>query len=683
MSNIFTQWFRFASLTFFLILGACNGGGGGGGSSTSTNSSNNNSQHTIVSLAKIDSGGGFSLALANNRIYFTDYNDSEIHSVPVQGGEITTLLNYMHGSLNPLVHKNGTIFSLQTATQGGLYAIPDNVEGITTLSAMQKNGNSTQQIALSGSHVYWIEVDCNIVSSTNCYSSTIWRAPLTPTSTTPYSQYGGKTTDLVVNKVFIGISQFVMDGNILFVSEGETGNIYRVDVNTGNYTQIASGASLGALRAISLVVTNEWLFALLVEPAGGNHFKISRIDKITGSNITIATTATGSMSEKIVSDTQGMYWWQSQSSTAVMDLKRFDSVTAQVTTLASAPLAAPNPNPMSQFFSDGINIWWIRYSSVPVGLGFVNSYEIEYVPVTGGAVTNVASIDENVMGTVGALTADSTTLYWVGLSSFWKMPKTGGTPVSIPSGIFGKYIGSNKFVVTDTHFVWGENGLDAVRKMPKVGVLDPTLLWQPTDRNSSPTAITADDQNIYWTTDDYDPATTNWSISVYSRPILGGVTQRLGTISSLGHATRIYQYDDTLLIIRDSLAGGGISKIPKVGGPETELIATNSDGLTDVFVKGGILYFLYSGLYAYDINTGNEITLNTDYFPDANRLYIDDSYIYWTEANRAFASGAVRRVPLGGGAAETIYSGNWSWDIFGDTKSIYWAAGSEVLSTNK
>ncbi len=162
-----------------------------------------------------------------------------------------------------------------------------------------------------------------------------------------------------------------------------------------------------------------------------------------------------------------------------------------------------------------------------------------------------------------------------------------------------------------------------------------------------------------------------------------GATQLLGTISSIGHATRIYSYDDALLIVRDSATGGGISAIPKVGGPEVELIATSPDGPTDVFVKGGILYFLYSGLYAYDLNTGNEITLNTDYFPDANRLYVDDSHIYWTEANRVSGSGAVRRIPVSGGMAETIYSGDWSWDISGDAESIYWATGYEILSANK
>ncbi len=673
------QLFRFTSIAFCLILAACGSGGGGGGSSSGSGGGGGSPQHTVVSLAKIDSGGGFSLALANNRIYFTDSNDSEIHSVPAQGGEISTHLNNMYGGPGPLVHKNATLFGLgnNQSGLGALLSLSDNVEGITTLSAMQKNGNSTEQIAIRGSYVYWIEVDCNVISTTNCYSSTIWRAPLTPTSTTPYSQRGGITTDLVVNKVFSGISKFALDGNILFVSESLTGNIYRVDLGTGNYTQIVSGLSPGALITPSLVVTNEWLFALTID--SGGYFKITRIDKITGITTTIATSVNStSILGNIVSDAGGVYWWQWQSPAIAINLKRIDSITGQIATLASVPVGSPNTIAPG-FYSDGTNVWWIRQPA-----GIPDFDEIQHVSVQGGTVTTLASLDPNVEGNPGVLVGDATALYWTGPNGFWKIPKTGGTPTNIPSGIVGKYIGPSTFAVTDTHFVWGENySLDAVRKMPKTGVPDPTLLWQVADRNSSPTAITADDQNIYWTTDDYDPATTNWSISVYSRPILGGATQLLGTISSIGHATRIFAYDDALLIVRDSVTGGGISTIPKVGGPEVELIATSPDGPTDVFVKGGILYFLYSGLYAYDVNTGNEITLNTDYFPDANRLYVDDSHIYWTEASRGFGSGAVRRIPISGGTAETIYSGNWSWDISGDAGSIYWATGNEILSANK
>jgi hypothetical protein len=282
------------------------------------------------------------------------------------------------------------------------------------------------------------------------------------------------------------------------------------------------------------------------------------------------------------------------------------------------------------------------------------------------------------------LVGDSTALYWLGPNGFWKIQKTGGSPTNIPSGIVGKYIGPSTFAVTDTHFVWGENySLDAVRKMPKTGVPDPTLIWQATDNVteiSQPSAITADDQNIYWVTRDYHVATVSWTISAYSRPIAGGPVQLLSTLTSIGTPVRIYPSADALLIVRDSASGGGISAIPKTGGSEVELISTSQDGLTDIFVKNDIMYILYSGVYTYDLNTGNVNTLIDNLF-SANRLYVDDSHIYWTEANSG--SGAVRRIPISGGTEETIYSGSWSWDISGDAGSIYWATGYEILSANK
>jgi hypothetical protein len=670
------MFLRIASVVSCLILAACNGGGGGSGN-TSSNSPNNNPQHTVVSLAK--SGGYFSLTLANNQVYFTDYADSIIQSVPVNGGSIMTHLNYHNSSLNPLVDTNGTIFTIGTQDGGGVYGIPDYAEGITTLSAMQKNGNSTEQIAISGSYVYWVEVACDVVSPTNCYSSTIWRAPLTPTSTTPYSQRGGRTTDLVVNKVFSGISKFALDGNILFVSESQTGNIYRYDLGTGNLTQIVSGLSPGALITPSLVVTNEWLFALTID--SGGYFKITRIDKITGITTTIATSVNStSILGNIVSDAGGVYWWQWQSPAIAINLKRIDSITGQITTLTSVPVGSPNTIAPG-FYSDGTNVWWIRQPA-----GIPDFDEIQHVSVQGGTVTTLASLDPNVEGNPGALVGDATALYWTGPNGFWKIPKTGGTPTNIPSGIVGKYIGPSTFAVTDTHFVWGENySLDAVRKMPKTGVPDPTLIWQATDdvtEISQPSAIASDDQNIYWVTRDYHIATVSSTISAYSRSIAGGPAQLLSTLTSIGTPVRILPYSDALLIVRDSASGGGISAIPKTGGSEVELISTDQSGLTDIFVKNDIMYVLYSGLFTYDLNTGKINTL-IDSIPSTNRLYVDDSHIYWTEANRSSATGAVRRIPISGGTEETIYSGDWSWDISGDAGSIYWATGYEILSANK
>jgi hypothetical protein len=63
------------------------------------------------------------------------------------------------------------------------------------------------------------------------------------------------------------------------------------------------------------------------------------------------------------------------------------------------------------------------------------------------------------------------------------------------------------------------------------------------------------------------------------------------------------------------------------------------------------------------------------------RIYIDNVYIYWTQAMDEGGVG-LYRMPISGGVVQNIYN-RASWNVTGDDKHIYWATYFQLLSKNK
>ena len=219
-----------------------------------------------------------------------------------------------------------------------------------------------------------------------------------------------------------------------------------------------------------------------------------------------------------------------------------------------------------------------------------------------------------------------------------------------------------------------------------VGATTATPFWSAAFE-VEPAWLSLDDTNLYWITNDYDVTTTSITTHVYSQPLDGGATQHLGTIAG-GHAMRMTQSGNYLFIATTSASGGGIFVMPKAGGTATPVITTTVGGPSGMWIKGDLLYFYFYGLYSYNLLTGDLATIwesgvDPTYTVMTGELYVDNTYIYWTEANRSNGTGAVRRVPFVSGSVETLYTGDWCWDITGDTTSIYWASGRSILKTIK
>lgn len=538
--------------------------GVGGGSIGSTGS--------IVTLAKVPGGGATAATLSNGRVYFTDYNNGRLHSVSVDGGEIVT--HYLStGSPGNIVHLANQIFVLNTETAGILQSLPDTSVGITTLSGSRNISSNPEDIATDGTYVYWSEFDYG-----GAWSSQVLRTPLVPTASSPVNISSGASTDKLITFPLQGIARIALEVNQLFVSEGVTGNVYKVDLSTGGVSTLASALSTGTLNKLPLAVTGGYLYAVV------NGATIVQINKSSGGQTTVASGVI--IDSKIKSDGNGVYWWEQQQTNLV--LRSLTSQTGQITNIVTIPATT-----IYDFYAEGGNVWWFDSSSS-------GNVSVNKVAVSGGSAVTVATFDPTLGTNNGmvprAIAADATNLYWLGqINAILTLPKTGGTPAVVTREVNSTM---SAITLTSSHIVWGETyggRYGGVRKIPKAGQNTPGTVWQ-VPFPSMPKHMTADATSLYWIEENFNPTST----SVSSMAVADGIVQNLGTLN--GNGTRLFPYIDTLFIVKNTGSGYVISAMPRIGGAEVNVVTSNAP-IDDLYVIGGILYFISYDVYAYNLNT--------------------------------------------------------------------------------
>lgn len=675
------RWFPILAL-FLIWLESCSGGGGGSVPASSLNQGDNGSgsgnngprTHSVKTLAKSSPGNNGStsaaLTLSNDRIYFLD-RGGEPRSVSVGGGEIITHWANEFFNLHRLYHAAGKLFMFDLSGNGGLFSIPDTGAGITTLS--NAGIGSISDVATDGTNVYWGERGKGVMG-----------IPRVVTASSPLEL--GRST----NQLFSSSDPYpriVLDGSVIFISESQTGDIYRLDLTTGRSTKLVSALNANQLatfpweNALPLVVTDDALYTLV------NKHDIIRIDKETGaSSIAVSTfQAEG----KLKSDAGGVYWWQSDS--RGIPLMRLDSKTGVISTVTVAPDEIRHTSDVDDFYSDGSEIWWANRALTDSG--DIN-VEIQHVPTTGDQPVLTARFDathglNNGLAPV-SLAGDATDLYWLGQANvIMKISKSGGSPQIVTGAVNG---GLTSLVVTPSELLWGENWFGRVRKMPKEGQPIATVEWavpMEPDLSFQPVDTTADETNLYWTLYNYNTKTGDANTVIYTKPFAGGAVQEVGTFP--GDIVRIFSGEGDLFLIRWTPTGHLLSYFPKSGGALQDIasdVSFNFNDSFDVFVKNGVSYIGLQGLYTYDMARHEFAKVKIDppdvnsFIPTApNSLYVDDKHIYW--AVSIHGSGGVYRVPISGGTAEVLYDDQPSSQLRGDKDHLYWMAGWDILQLDK
>ncbi len=611
------------------------------GNDSQTNS--DSAQHNAIALASIKSGGANNLYLDSGRIYYSDYNRGIIYSVSASGGEITS--HYLNGFVSPwrVVHGGNKIFILNAITDiGGILSLPDDAAGINPL---YQEALMAPDIVTDDTYVYW--------SADN----KILRTPLILTGN---SSIETMFTGTINNKV-----SFVLDGETIFAIENATRDIYKLNLSSGVTSLLVSGIGAsdpGWLAGITLAVTNQSLYVK------DYRNDIYSVNKQSGSYTKVTSTffSPPVSGARIRSTGDALYWWVSDASS--LYLKRLNEALDQIETVTTIPFTWN----FLDFYPDGTNVYWFTYDYNSTGDQTIHAWRI---PVAGGAIENVASFD-GYLGTNGGmapyfLTGDADSLYWTSqsINALLKMPKSGGTPTVITWEV--GYAGP-KIAVKGTDIYLGDG--EGVKKVPIAGQAAPTAEWT----SSTPIDITRDDVNLYWIVNSGVTATyPQGSFDVYSKPVAGGVAQRLFSLSNYGQ--RLYAYNDYLYFILSTADGGGITRMPKIGGQEEPLVETIGGEPADLFIINDKLYFTFDGIYQIDLQTWQEKILLAS-SPSTDQLYVDANHIYFTKD--PLYGGGVYRIPLNGGSVEPL-SGSAGWKIVGDTDNIYWAAGSKIFKMAK
>lgn len=607
-----------------------------------------------IPLAGVQGGGAITVFEENGRVYFSDYNKGQLHSVSVYGGENVT---HYAGPLSPWVvlHRDGRIYSLDASTAGSINSIEDTAEGITVLSYPQNFngflGSNNSDLVTDGKYVYWAER--GTYQGLEVTFTKVLRTPLIPQIGNAIDVYCGCSTDTLFSADLTGDVHLALEGTRLFVSEGPTGKIYRVDLSTGLTTPLATTSSSGLNNSIPLWVTKDALFALI------NEKNIVKIDKNTGSQ-RVAASATFIMSGKVQSDAGGIYWWEPDGIARI--LKRLDTATDIISTVTQTQFIE-----LYDFHTDGSEVWWFARTSTA-------QVELQRALISSGTPVPVGKFDFTLMP--AQIFSDNNYLYWLSQTAgLVKMSKTGGSPSTVTNEAGAV---SAPAALTETHVIvrlWPSG----VGKVPRAGQVQPTKEWTATFP-SDPVDMTMDEDHLYWLVQNWNP---NYA-SLMRKPLDGGEAVELGTME--GDGLHLFPYGDRVFVSEQTVTGGRLSSFPKSGGPQTVLVITDPARPVNIVVKNDLVYFNLecdivefcdvSGLKTYDLNTSVVTTLIPRTFPFRG-LHIDDSYVYWTEYT------SVSRLPRSGGTPQMLYSGTYNWGLAGDDNCLFWANGWQIMRMAK
>ena len=306
---------------------------------------------------------------------------------------------------------------------------------------------------------------------------------------------------------------------------------------------------------------------------------------------------------------------------------------------------------------------------------------LDTIPLAGGSVTTLATGLGLPSGS-GGLAVDGASVYWteplapqgcclrIGAGSIRQVPLTGGTVHTLVAGLDAPgalAVGSGSLVWADNWRV-GTAGLDgsAVNTLAS-GIAGPMA------------RIASDSANIYVLDGDY----------IKKVPLAGGTMTAVASanLGSIGDASQV-----GLDIATDGVAvywtiggvGGGLTvqKVPIAGGAPTTLASDSAwadpqgccwrvwtDAQNVYWTAGGTSGPISGAVRAVPI-AGGAVTSVVD-LPYFANCTVDASDLYFSE----LAGGTIREValaPLGGLAPATIQSGTSGWVMANDSARLYW-----------
>jgi hypothetical protein len=247
------------------------------------------------------------------------------------------------------------------------------------------------------------------------------------------------------------------------------------------------------------------------------------------------------------------------------------------TTLASSVLA---------FAMDATNVYWTDE----------NAGTVMKMPLAGGTPTTLATgqsfLGEDLASNGnGFIALDASSVYWMAQGAIRKVPLEGGNVVTLASGILGKFLEVNTFVVTDTSVLYGLYACDSsdggscsptetVMEVPTAGGTPTTLVPEEGISGLAPLELYVVAQNVVWRN----------AGTIRKVPLGGGTPETLATglvepRALFAHGTNVYWAEQSQCNgAGDAGCPATIKTVPVAGGNPSTLVSNVPRGLFRIVV---------------------------------------------------------------------------------------------------
>ncbi len=614
---------------FFLLLGGCGGGGSGSGGNEPTES-----QQEYSVMVESSSGGITNLLVSDNYIYYNEYNSGEIQRIDSSDGKIDNVYVNSSLSIRHLYDYDGSLYFMTTMTNGGVYSVPDNAEGLTTL--VEGTGRAILDVFNDGTNAYWVT------------EGQLLRTPLVLTS--DRGELDEDSVEVLFEATAENRLRVVFDGDFIYASESLTGDVYRISTEDGSIeflTNLPGPDSLDYFTEIPLFATKNYLYALV------NEKEIYCIAKDGSSSRIVFSGHIDS--GRLSSDGDGLFYWYAGKVKKILD--------ATATSIDITDVQSINSHLLYLLPVDDSSVYWTVSD-------FLNSVvKIYSAPKNGGDVVLISELEGN-FETSGVAAADTTSFYWVASNNtIVRVGKNGEEPTII---LRNPGAGA-KLSLYDGHVLIGDT--QGVKTIPKTGQATLTEEFMfPSERSLFPKFMTGEGDTLYL----LGKSGSTGTFDVYSFGLNSKESKLLASLE--GSGISIIPYRDRLFVlggIAGTTGGGTITVVPKNGidfEPET---ITWPDEITSLYEHDDILYFLSDGNTYYVELTTQEIYPSEDLADEASGLLVDDDYIYWMSGDSVF------KMPQGGGIVKNLFSGNSCYDFEADENYLYVAAGFKLIKIPK
>jgi hypothetical protein len=284
-----------------------------------------------------------------------------------------------------------------------------------------------------------------------------------------------------------------------------------------------------------------------------------------------------------------------------------------------------------------------------------------------------------------AVAVDATSVYW--LASEWdedaglatrsvmKAGLNGESPVTLWHGSAGRAFAIDATSIYLSIGIFDEDAGGWLAGLIKLGLNGGTAATLATT-TWSPAALALDATSVYWTSGNY----------VAKMPQTGGDPALLADGPWVGTAIAIDADSVYWTDQGNDYTPGTVLKVPLSGG-STVVLAADQPWAHAVTVDETYTYWLtWDGLMKVNKHGGTSEKAAISPNGDKGQVVLDATSIYWTTNGGPgpYPNGTVRKMPLAGGSAQVLASGQESpMGIAVDATSVYWITSNAVMKVAK